>query len=75
MASGDYGYFMDTLSGRRLLPNTNVILVEPDGRKIPIDINAQGFRDEEIPKTKIRARQGSSCELLNADMRRKSALI
>lgn len=48
VASGDYGYFMDTLSGRRHIPNTHVIRVEKNGEKIPVDINAHGFRDEEI---------------------------
>lgn len=49
--SGDYSYFMDTLSGRRLIPNTHVIYM--DGyRKIKIDINSNGFRDDEIPAIK-----------------------
>lgn len=49
--SGDYSYFMDTLSGRRLIPNTHVIYV--DGyRKIKIDINSHGFRDDELPAIK-----------------------
>lgn len=49
--AGDYGYFMDTLSGRRLIPNTHIVYV--DGyRKTKIDINSNGFRDDEIPATK-----------------------
>lgn len=49
--SGDYSYFMDTLSGRRLTPNTHVVYV--DGyRKTKIDINSHGFRGEEIPAIK-----------------------
>lgn len=39
---------MDTLSGRRLIPNTHVVLVTPDG-KIPVNINSNGFRGKEIP--------------------------
>ncbi len=50
-ASGDYSYFMDTLSGRRLIPNTHVVYV--DGySKTKIDINSHGFRDDEIPAIK-----------------------
>lgn len=46
--SGDYSYFMDTLSGRRLIPNTHVVYV--DGySKTKIDINSHGFRDDEMP--------------------------
>lgn len=48
---GDYSYFMDTISGRRLIPNTHVIRVYGD-RKIKIDINSNGFRGEEIPDLK-----------------------
>jgi len=48
VASGDYGYFMDTLKGRRHIPNTHVIRVEENGEKIPVDINAHGFRDDVI---------------------------
>lgn len=39
---------MDTLSGRRLIPNTHVVYISPNG-KIPIDINSNGFRGKEIP--------------------------
>jgi hypothetical protein len=39
---------MDTVSGRRLIPNTHVVYVSPDD-KIPIDINSNGFRGKEIP--------------------------
>lgn len=49
--SGDYSYFMDTLSSRRLIPNTHVVYV--DGySKTKIDINSHGFRDDEIPAIK-----------------------
>lgn len=49
--SGDYSYFMDTLSGRRLIPNTHVVYV--DGySKTKIDINSHGFRGDEIPTIK-----------------------
>lgn len=47
IVKGDYTYFLDTLSGRRLIPNTHVTLVKPEG-KIPIDINSNGFRGHEI---------------------------
>jgi lysophospholipase L1-like esterase len=50
--SGDYGYFMDSLSGRRLIPRTQVVRVEDDGSRMPISINGQGFRDVEIPAEK-----------------------
>jgi lysophospholipase L1-like esterase len=49
--TGDYGYFMDMLSGRRLIPNTHVVRVQ-NYNKIPIDINSNGFRDNEIPAIK-----------------------
>lgn len=49
--SGEYGYFMDMLSGRRLIPNTHVVLVNKY-HKTPIDINSNGFRNEEIPAIK-----------------------
>lgn len=49
--TGDYSYFMDTLSGRRLIPNTHVTYV--DGRrKTTIDVNSHGFRGPEFPTEK-----------------------
>lgn len=50
--SGEYGFFIDTLTGgRRLIPNTHVVRVKGK-RRIPIDINSSGFRDLEIPAAK-----------------------
>jgi lysophospholipase L1-like esterase len=50
--SGSYGYFLDTFSGRRLIPDTRVLRVGPDGSRVPIDINSRGLRDDEIPPVK-----------------------
>jgi lysophospholipase L1-like esterase len=49
--AGDYTFFMDTLSGRRLIPNTHVVYASKNG-EIPIDINSDGFRGDDIPGTK-----------------------
>lgn len=49
--TGNYGYFLDSFKGRRLIPGTHAIFVE-DGKRSNLDINAHGFRGEEIPATK-----------------------
>lgn len=52
VASGDYGFFMDSFSGRRLIPNSHVICVYNNGNRVMIDINSLGFRGEELPEQK-----------------------
>lgn len=46
--AGEFGYFDDTFRGRRHIPNSHVVSVWGDGLRIPIDINAYGFRGEDF---------------------------
>jgi len=47
-------YFTTTLKGRRLIPNTHVLIRNEDqtGYDVRIDINSHGFRGEEFPAAK-----------------------
>lgn len=49
--SGDYAFFMDTVAGRRLIPNTHIIYVL-NNIDTKIDINSQGFRGADFPSIK-----------------------
>jgi len=50
--SGEYTFFMDTFRGRRLIPGSRVKRANYEGKKIEININSQGLRNEEIPAKK-----------------------
>ncbi|TAL18498.1 SGNH/GDSL hydrolase family protein [bacterium] len=53
-SQGDYSYYIDSVSGRRLIPNSNVIIKNHfrSGLDVPININSDGFRGSNIEKEK-----------------------